>query len=209
MRRTIDHRRAFTLLELIVVFTVVCILFALMIPATIRMQAQRKRMVCVNHLKNVGLTFLVFASENRDYYPWQTATNGSAFKSFDELLPTIRAFSNQLSTPIILNCPADSRKPAAGWGQLSRTNVSYFTGLDAMIRSPSSIVAGDRNFTTNGVSFAPGLVNVESNVIAGWDGRMHRFQGTVTVGDGSVQQTSSKYFDQMIHKNATNRFVVP
>lgn len=197
------------MLELIVVFTVVCILFALMIPATIKMQAKQKRISCIGHLKNISWTFIVFASDNRDFYPWQVAENFSDFKSFDGMVPTIRAFSNQFSTPVILNCPADSRKPAADWSQFARTNVSYFIGLDAIIRSPNSIVAGDRNFTTNGVSVGPGLVNIETNVTAAFDGRMHHFQGTVTVGDGSVQQVSSKYFDGIIHKNATNRFVVP
>ena len=209
MRPIIDHRRAFTLLELIVIFTVICILFALMIPATIKMRAKQKRITCVSHLKDMGLSFLMFATDNRDYYPWQLSTNVGNLKSFEDLVPIIRGMSNEFSIPIFLNCPADTRRPAADWTGFSRTNVSYFIGLDAMRNSPNSIIAGDRNVTTNGVSLASGFVNVEKSDTAGWDGRMHRFQGMVTVGDGSVQQTSSNRFDQMIHKNATNWFVVP
>src|SRR4051794_19388030 len=118
MRRPVDNCRAFTLLELIVIFTVICILFALMIPATIKMQGRQKRITCIGHLKKAGFSFLVFASDNRDYYPWQV-TNVARFKSFDELLPIVRGFSNELSVPAILICPADSRKPAADWTILS------------------------------------------------------------------------------------------
>jgi hypothetical protein len=196
-------------LELIVIFTVICILFALMIPATIKMQSKQKRIACAGHLKTMSWTFFTFAMDNRDYYPWQVERNVANFRSFNEVVPMIRALSNQLASTAVLSCPADSRKPAADWASLSRASISYFIGLDAMRNGPNSIVAGDRNFTVNGAPVGSGFLNIDTNITAGWDGRMHRFYGMVTVGDGSVQQTSSKFFDQMIHKSATNRFLTP
>ena len=98
--------------------------------------------------------------------------------------------SNELSIPIILACPADTREPAPNWKTFSRNNVSYFIGVDSDETYPQSIVAGDRNLTTNDVRLAPGLVRIEPKSRLGWDNTQHRRQGNVTMGDGSVQQLS-------------------
>ena len=185
-----ETKRAFSLMELIVVLTVICILFALLIPVAINAIARQKRIGCVSRLKNMGLGYRIFATDHHDLYPWQMLSNAPPAKSFDDALWLYGAISNELSIPKILSCPADTRRAASDWLHLSRTNLSYFISLDSAETFPQSILIGDRNVTTNGVRIGPGIVKVTGQTYAAWDGTIHRLQGNVAMGDGSVQQLS-------------------
>jgi type II secretory pathway pseudopilin PulG len=199
MRRVIDHRRAFTLLELILILAVLVILAAMLLPTGGRRIAKGPRIQCVVQLRNIGLAYRVFSTDNHDLFPWQLTTNAPMPATFDEALRYYRAISNELSTPKILVCPSDNRKAARDWVGLSRTNISYFISLNSSETYPQSLLAGDRNILTNGVPIGPGIVKVGSTITNfGWDGTIHRLQGNCTMGDGSVQQLSSARFRQQI-----------
>jgi type II secretory pathway pseudopilin PulG len=204
MRRIIDHRRAFTLLELIVIMTIICILVAIMIPANIKARDKARRISCVGRLKNIGLAYRIFATDHGDRFPWQLATNAPPAKTFDEFLRHYRTVSNELATPILLVCPADTRKAATNWATLSRMNISYFTSPDSAETFPQSFLAGDRNLTTNGVRIGPGIVNLASQTNVAWDGTIHRFQGNTAMGDGSVQQLSTARMVEQMQNTGLN-----
>lgn len=201
-RRIRNNNQAFTLLELIVIFTVISILVAILIPATIKAVAKQKRIGCVSRLKNIGLGYRIFATDNHDMFPWQLATNSPAPKTFDDVLGHYQSISNEISIPKILVCPADDRKAARDWLTLSRTNISYFISLDAAETFPQSFLTGDRNILTNGARIGPEIVKLDSGTTnVTWDGSIHRFQGNAAMGDGSVQQSSGARFREQI-KNA-------
>ncbi|MDZ4858111.1 MAG: prepilin-type N-terminal cleavage/methylation domain-containing protein [Candidatus Hydrogenedentes bacterium] len=67
--RTRDSRRGFSLIELMVVISIMSILAALLLPALARARERGRRAVCQNNLKQLGLTFLMFAGEHNDGYP--------------------------------------------------------------------------------------------------------------------------------------------
>jgi type II secretory pathway pseudopilin PulG len=183
---------AFTLLELIVIFTIICVLLAILIPGAIKARAKARRITCVGHLANVGLSFKIFATDNRELFPWQMATNSPTPTNFDMAIRHYLAISNELSTPLILHCPADTRKAAENWHDFGRINISYLINLDSAETFPRTILAGDQNILTNGARIGPGIVKLDMAITnVAWDGSIHRFQGNVTMGDGSVQQLSS------------------
>ena len=186
------------------IFTVICIVFALMIPTTIKAIAKQKRIGCVSRLKNMGLGYRIFATDNRDMFPWQLVTNAPAPKTFDDVLRHYKAISNELSTPKILVCPSDSRRAAPDLISLSRTNISYFVSLDSSESRPDALLAGDRNVLTNGVRLGPGVVELHSTTTNTWDGTIHRFQGNVVVGDGSVQQLSGPRLREQSSRSGWN-----
>ena len=161
--------------------------------------AKQKRIACVGRLKNMGLGYRIFATDNRDLFPWQLTTNAPPPKTFDDVLLHYKAISNMLSTPKILVCPSDNRKASLDWLSLSRTNISYFVSVDASETYPQSFLAGDRNILTNGVRIGPGIVKLDSTTTnVAWDGTIHRFQGNAVMGDGSVQQLSGARFREQI-----------
>ena len=64
---------------------------------------------CVNNLKQLGLAARVWALDHGDVNP-----------------PEVLAMTNEMSTPKILYCPADtSRQSASGWADYSAANCSY------------------------------------------------------------------------------------
>jgi prepilin-type N-terminal cleavage/methylation domain-containing protein/prepilin-type processing-associated H-X9-DG protein len=56
--------RGFTLIELLVVIAVIAILMAILMPALQRAREQGQRAVCMGNLKQLGLSWIMYADEN-------------------------------------------------------------------------------------------------------------------------------------------------
>ena len=69
----------------------------------------------------------------------------------------------------------------------SNTNLSYFVGVNATETDPNGILSGDRNLT-NGTPIQNGLLELNTNTLAGWTAEMHNKVGNIAMADGSVQQ---------------------
>jgi hypothetical protein len=190
MKRRVRNNRAFSILELLAIVFVLLISAFIFLPTGGRGKAKAKRIVCVNHLKQIGLGFRIFATDNNDKFPWQIATNAPPPKTFEDVLARFRGLSNEIANPKIFACPADNRMAVTNWANASRTNISYFVSLDSAETYPQSFVGGDRNLVVNGALIGPGIIKLESMTNASWDGTIHKFQGNCVMGDGSVQQLS-------------------
>ena len=143
-------KSGFTLVGLLVVIAVIAILAAMLLPALAAAKKKAQRINCVNNLKQCGLAFRIWEGDNGDKYPMDVPAARGGTKEFDTGAGTFRHFqvmSNELSTPRILICPADTRVVAANFIRLKNQNVSYFVGLEASDEFPRRFVDGDRNIT--------------------------------------------------------------
>jgi prepilin-type N-terminal cleavage/methylation domain-containing protein/prepilin-type processing-associated H-X9-DG protein len=62
--------RAFTLLELLVVITIIGILAAMLLPALSRSKASARRIDCLSHTKQLALAATMYGQDNVDSLPW-------------------------------------------------------------------------------------------------------------------------------------------
>lgn len=120
--------------------------------------------------------------------------------------------SNALKYPAFLVCPADAKRmPAPDFASGQRGNLSYFLGLEATQSQPLTMLAGDRNMTSNGVEVSPGVLVLTTSLVMGWTPEMHNLQGNVALSDGSVQQVNGPRITELVRGIglATNRLAVP
>lgn len=76
-RSSAGSGQAFTLIELLVVIAIIAILAALLLPALSSAKAKAQRRVCLNHLKQLQLCWVLYVQDNNDDFP----TNIAYFKN--------------------------------------------------------------------------------------------------------------------------------
>src|SRR2546422_433627 len=182
---------AFTLMELTVVLAVGVLLFLLLVPRTQGCKATAGQINCVNNLKQIGLSFRIWAGDNGENYPMQVVvTNGGTMELVfrGPTAPHFAVMSNELGAPKILLCPEDKRRTVAtNLAFLADTNISYFICLNATSGNPLTWLSGDRNITNR---FVPihGVLYAPTNSPVGWTEKLHKSKGNLCLGDGSVQR---------------------
>jgi len=158
-----------------------------------RTHTRSSRISCICCLKQVGLANRLWANDYGDQYPFAStnATSSLAFANSPQVFRHYAIMSNELNTPKILVCPADTKRTrATDFVKFSNANVSYFVGLDAIETDPQRFLSGDRNIT--GGTLSNGFMRFFARTDnAGWTADIHVNAGNVGLADGSVQQMTS------------------
>ena len=63
-------KKSFTLIELLVVIAIIAILAAMLLPALSAARAKAETVSCVSNYKQIGLAIVMYADDNKQYYPW-------------------------------------------------------------------------------------------------------------------------------------------
>ena len=166
MKHSFAPRRAFTLIEILVVIAIIGILSAILFPVLSRARENGRKTVCLSNMKQLGLAFLQYTQDSAGKYPlaadflswgpgkaaWVSGTDNVALASSVPpfvITPDLAANNNQAKPengalfPYIKNaepyiCPSDKD------GKEKRLTYSMNCGVGALsvsrIRSPGDIV---------------------------------------------------------------------
>jgi len=195
------NARAFTVLELLTVIAIIAILAAILLPAISQAKARAKRLACIEQLHQTGIAFSSFAHDHDGKFPmavpgnaggsldfartpYGTVANSCSYHHFQPL-------ADELRTPRMVVCPADTRIPATNFAALRNENLSYFIGLNAELAKPNSILAGDRNLTNDYYAAVTSTARLEPGAALRWTPELHAFKGNLLFTDGRVEESNN------------------
>lgn len=129
-RPSAGGRRAFTLVELLVVLAVVSLLAGVLGISAQRARAAALRAQCLSHQRQIGQALLLYAHDHGGYFPPTTHTTGSRRRDQSwiyELAPYLGNLED------IRICPAD---PPARQARIRRLNATSYALNDLVCDHP-------------------------------------------------------------------------
>jgi prepilin-type N-terminal cleavage/methylation domain-containing protein/prepilin-type processing-associated H-X9-DG protein len=134
--------RAFTLMELLVVISLLALLLAMLMPNLRASRAEARRLKCSLQLGQIGRAFHIYCDEHESYFPWPAATRSAmvfggragtygGYRAADGYSPSSRALNQYLgvtgnapddSDVLVFLCPDDGG--AKAWDPNSETTYS-------------------------------------------------------------------------------------
>jgi prepilin-type N-terminal cleavage/methylation domain-containing protein/prepilin-type processing-associated H-X9-DG protein len=156
---------AFTLVELLVVISVIAILASLIMPTVGRVKAKARDTQCLNNLKQLGIAVVLYAEENGNKLPKAELkpSNPIDSKNPDPRLRDLlaRYLANNAE---VFRCPADKQDYFVKEGSSYEWNVKYNEQKPEILREPIPVPSaeGQISYTNTAAAIVPLIYDYEN-----------------------------------------------
>jgi len=104
------RKRAFTLVELLVVIGIIAVLIGLLLPALNRAREQSKRAACSSNLRSLGQAMIIYANTFKDRLP-NSNPPGTVY-DYDAINFVLTSFARDyVRSAGVFHCPSDESTP--------------------------------------------------------------------------------------------------
>lgn len=172
MRQKPNLQRGFTLVEILVVVSIVAVLAALLIPAFASVRESGRRASCASNLSQISKAMSLYLSDHNDRYPPVRSTPGCTW--VDAVYPYVKSTA-------VFSCPsANFGEYVPGCGPGKTLSLGNFDGFNGSYDLVSPFVESQTTSVPNGHTTA---YKVEPKTLAA---SRYRFpSSTILVLDGS------------------------
>lgn len=191
MRQARRHA-GWTIIELMVVISIISILAALLLPALARARERARRTVCAENLRQMGLAFKMFAGEHGGYYPPGSANDywGDPTISANPDAQLIRnnfifhswaIYPDYLSSLDVMACPASQLGRGVGQGDIKWfQDITFHPNFiepavrndprnEPLLRGRLNATPDPECVTNQFYTYIPYAVATEENLLYLWD----------------------------------------
>jgi len=205
--RSSPPRRGFTLIEMMIVVTIIAILAALMFPVFSHTREKARSVRCMANLRQLGQAIMMYAQDWDDGYPFGVDPADKfapqiwyQFPRFQRLLPWLPLLPQVLNPYVrsaeVWHCPSDT-----GYDYLDDTNIRLPARPTAFGKFGMSYFYRTELVVT-GVSTTGLPHECDTNILMDGTGAWHgsnRFGGgrfNLLYGDGHVKSADRRQYDR-------------
>jgi len=125
-----DKDKGFTLVELLVVISVIALLMGILMPALGKVRNVAKRTVCQSNLRQIGVAFRAYLDDNSDVMPpaCEYPTLISDPNDLGYRPPITKFLLPLLKEKQVFKCPADVKDYYKNWGLSYEYYARMFSG---------------------------------------------------------------------------------
>ena len=155
---------AFTLVELLVVISIIALLLSILMPSLSKARNQGRLVVCGSNYKQIGFAVQMYTNENNELLPVYSYPNGSILGSTWEAIGLLPPLHNYLPvTSTVWDCPADRDRAVNRWWSTDENDLRtgyrnhnvYFRLRDDGTCRADPLPPYDTNYGANPYLFSP------------------------------------------------------